>query len=118
MAANFISSTPANSGNAADNFDNTGDGVSNLMKYAFGLDPTSAASMQLPQPVLAGNVLTISFTEPANVSGITYSAEWTETLSPPNWAAVPDFGFGTNHASTMSTTGHPSLFMRLKVSDP
>ena len=34
--------TPANSGNAADNFDNTGDGVSNLMKYAFGLDPISA----------------------------------------------------------------------------
>ena len=52
------------------------------------------------------------------MSGITYSAEWTETLSPPNWAAVPDFGFGTNHVFTMSTTGHPSLFMRLKVSDP
>ena len=48
-------STTANSGSAADAFDSTGDGVPNLMKYAFGLDPTSAASMQLPQPVLAGN---------------------------------------------------------------
>ena len=62
--------------------------------------------------------MTITFTEPAGVNGIIYGAEWTETLNPPNWAAVPDFGFGTNHVFSISVTGHPSLFMRLKVSGP
>ena len=107
-----------NNGSAADAFDYTGDGVPNLMKYAFGLDPTSAASMQLPQPIPAGNFMTITFTEPVGVGGITYGAEWTESLNPASWAPVPDTGSGTTHIFSMPVTGHPSLFMRLKVSEP
>ena len=109
--------TTANNGNAADMFDFSGNGLPNLVKYAFGLDPTAAASRQLPQPVFDGNALTTTFNELPGVSGITYGAEWTESLNPANWQPVSDTGSGTTHIFSMSVAGHPSLFLRLKVSE-
>jgi N-acetylneuraminic acid mutarotase len=108
----------ANSGVAADSYDYCGNGLPNLMKYAFGLDPTIAASSQLPQPVWDGNTLTNSFPAAAGVSGITYGAEWTESLNPPNWQPINDTGSGGTHTFSITVAGHPSLFMRLKISEP
>jgi hypothetical protein len=110
--------TTANSGNAADSFDFDGDGLPNLIKYAFGLNPISPVSRRLPQPVYNGTSFTISFTSPAGVSGITYGADWTSSLNPPNWQPVSDTGSGTQHIFSVPVNGHPSLFLRLRVSDP
>jgi len=111
-------STTANSGNAADTFDFDGDGLPNLVKYAFGLNPISPLSRQLPQPINNGTNFTVSFTSPAGVSGITYGADWTSSLNPSNWQPVTDTGSGTQHIFSVPVSGHASLFMRLRVSDP
>jgi hypothetical protein len=110
--------TPANSGNAADTFDFSRNGLPNLVKYSFGLDPTDVTARQLPQLLLDGDALTTSFNTPAGVSGITYGAEWTESLDPANWQPVPDTGTGATHIFSMPVAGRPSLFLRLKVSVP
>ena len=111
-------STTVNSGNAADTFDFDGDGLPNLVKYAFGLNPISPVSRQLPQPVYDGTNFTVSFTSPPGVSGITYGADWSGSLNPPNWQPITDSGTGTQHIFSVPVSGHSSLFLRLRVSDP
>lgn len=111
-------STTTNSGNAADTFDFDGDGLPNLVKYAFGLNPISPVSRQLPQPVYDGTNFSVSFTSPPGVSGITYGADWTSSLNPPNWQPITDAGTGTEHIFSVPVSGHSSLFLRLRVSNP
>jgi hypothetical protein len=110
--------TTANTGDTADNGDYDHNGIPNLAKYAFGLDPTLPASNQIPQPILSGGAYSISFTEPPGVSGIIYGAQWTSTLNPANWQAVPDTGSGATHIFSISVGSNPSIFMRLQVSTP
>ena len=69
-----------NAGNGADMFDFAHDGVVNLVKYAFGLDPTRSNPDLLPKPQLLGGSLVVNYAEPAGVSGVTYGAEWSATL--------------------------------------
>ena len=90
---------PANFGNAADNAD----------PYAAG---------QLPQPQFTGPNYGISFTEPAGVSGVTYSAEWRADLSSGTRAPVADTGSGTTHTFVVPMAGNGQIFLRLKVSSP
>jgi N-acetylneuraminic acid mutarotase len=110
--------TTTNTGTAADTFDADSTGLPNLLKYAFGLNPTLPGPIQMPQPVLSGNTLSISFTQPQGVSGITYGAQWTSNLAPPNWQPVPDSGAGGLHIFSISVGSNPSLFMRLQVTEP
>ena len=37
------------------------------------------------------------FSQPAGVTGVTYGAEWSATLLPDSWTAVPDTGTGNDH---------------------
>jgi hypothetical protein len=69
----------ANSGNGADLNDYKKDGKVNLLKYAFGLNPTLSNGTQLPRPQKVGGNFVASFTQPAGVSGIPYGAEWNTT---------------------------------------
>lgn len=50
-----------------------GDGVANLLKYAFGLDPLApVSSADLPQALLIGNKLSLTFRERVNATDIGY----------------------------------------------
>jgi hypothetical protein len=109
---NFASSS--NTGAAADSYDYAKHGIPNLLRYAFGLDPLKPNPRQLPQPSFDGHTLTITFTEPAGVSGITYGAEWSADLNGTTWNVVPDTGVGTMHVFRLSTD-NPAGYMRLKV---
>lgn len=111
--------TASNSGNAADLFDYDLDGLSNLLEFAFGLNPTLASSKLLPHGQVTDGNFVIRFTQPGGVSGITYGAEWSTTLSsnPGDWIAIPD----TDPAPTGCTFGVPvganqRIFLRLTVS--
>ena len=106
---------PANSGNGADTFDFEHDGIVNLLEYAFGLDPTQRS--QFPQPQLGGGNFYYSFTQPASVGGITYSAESSATLLPGSWSPIPDTGILPQHVFSLPLGG-PKNFMRLKVTNP
>jgi alpha-tubulin suppressor-like RCC1 family protein len=95
--------------------DSDSDGLPDLIEYAFGLAPGTNGAGQLPQPQRIGDHLTIRFTEPAGVTGIHYGAEWSATLEPGSWLAVPNSGAGTDHEFRVPVTGAPRMFMRLKV---
>jgi len=91
------------------------DGLPNLIKYAFGIDPAANGLGQVPQPVRKGNLLVISFTQPAGVSGITYGAEWSASLLPGSWTDIPDTGTGGEHIFSLPVDAVPHRFLRLKV---
>lgn len=106
----------ASTGNAADTFDFDGDGLPNLIEFAFGLNPTQASSMQLPQATLSGGSLSYRFTPP--VTGISYSAEWSTTLQPNSWTTIPNTGTAPEMLFTVPAGSNQQLFLRLKVAVP
>lgn len=100
--------------NLALDSDSNGDGVSLLMAYALNLDPDQNLAGSLPQPVISGNQMSMSFY--AGSPGVTYVVEtctnmtnWTTqgvTLSPPDSNQI--------RTATVAKTGG-SQFMRLSV---
>jgi len=113
--------TTTSSGNAADLFDYDGDGLVNLLEFAFGLNPTQGSSLHPPQAQRIGNDFVISFTRPAGVSGITYGAEWNTTLSnnPADWMPIADSDPSAEGYTFSVPIGlHERLFMRLTVTVP
>ncbi len=110
--------TTANAGHAANAADYDSNGIPNLVEYAFGLDPTAAASRQIPQAGFSGSNFGFAFSEPAGISGITYGAEWTQLLNPPIWAPIADTGSGAAHTFSVAAGSLPLLFVRLKVTVP
>jgi alpha-tubulin suppressor-like RCC1 family protein len=95
--------------------DSDRDGIPNLIEYAFGLHLDPRGAVQLPHAHRVGDNMEIRFTEPAGVSGITYGAEWSATLLPGSWAAVPDTGAADEHIFSVPIGTSPGIFMRLKV---
>lgn len=95
--------------------DDDHDGISNLIEYAFGLDPAANSAGQLPKFIATSGGQSISFTQPAAVTGITYGAEWSSTMISGSWQAVPDTGSGPDHLFKIPSAGYPAVFMRLKV---
>lgn len=108
----------ANTGTAADTYDADNDGLANLVEYAFGLSPLNGGSNALPQPQRAGDNFTVSFTEPAGVSGVVYSASYSLTLAPGSWTPIADTGSGTTHVFTVPAGLETKAFVRLEVTAP
>jgi len=96
--ANF--GTTANSGNAADNADPDGDGMTNAQEYAAGTNPNSSASaLKVSQIQPSGNDVVVSF---PTVTGKTYRLEWSSTLVGASWTPVQTGIAGTG--STVQVT--------------
>jgi M6 family metalloprotease-like protein len=108
----------ADSGNGADDNDYDNDGSSNLLEFAFGLNPTLASTGLVPRMQMAGANFTVTFTEPDGVSGITYGAEWSTTMQPASWISIPDAGVAPQHTFTIPMAANPELFLRLKITAP
>ncbi len=109
--------TSANSGNAADLADPYATGYPNLAVFAFfgpSQNPATAGSLQLPQPALSGGNIRYDFTQPANVSGITYGAQWTTTLLSNDWHDIAETGSGLQHIFSVPASNSRTL-LRLKV---
>ena len=112
--------SPGNTGNAANDADPYRTGLKNLTVYAFfgpGQNPATAKAADLPQPQLSDDHFSFDFTEPANVNGITYGAQWNSTLQG-EWQSVVDTGSGSRHIFSVPTSGYLWMFLRLKVTSP
>lgn len=109
---------PDNSGPGANTNDFDGDGLANLTEFAFGLNPGSGTSLQLPGFTLAGGNITGAFTQPAGVSGITYTAQWSPSMLPGSWTSIPDTGTGGAHLFTIPAGAGPRKFFRYTVTEP
>jgi uncharacterized delta-60 repeat protein len=113
--------TAGNTGDAADDADPYHTGVPNLAVFAIlGPDqnPATVSAGQLPQPHFSGPNYGISFTQPAEVGGVTYGAEWSEDMAPGNWHPVSDTGSDGTHTFMVPIGINMQIFMRLKVTRP
>ena len=110
--------SPFNSGVAADTADPDRDGIENLAEFAFAMDPNQASAGQWPHGQIPNGDYVITFTQPAGVSGITYRAEWSATLEPGSWTAVPDTGVLPQHRFQLPIGTASKRFLRLKVTVP
>lgn len=104
--------------NASDLADPDHDGLVNLVEFAYGLDPTSSGSLQLPQPQVVGDAFTLTFAQPVGITGITYGAEWNSVLSGGSWQPVADTGTGSTHTFSVAKGSLSQIFMRLIVTSP
>ena len=106
--------TTSNTGDAADDADPDFDGIDNLLEFAFGLSPLlPGASTALPQPAPNGGNFGVSFTQPPNVAGLTYGAEYSINLV--NWFPVTDTGSGGTHIFNVPIGGNVHVYMRIVV---
>ncbi|GAA5121981.1 choice-of-anchor D domain-containing protein [Luteolibacter yonseiensis] len=64
----------------------SGDGISNLLKYAFGLDPLSPAPGSIPVMGLSGGALTLTYTKVLAATDLVYTVEWSEDLA--TWSSA------------------------------
>lgn len=99
--ANF--GTTDNSGNAADNADPDGDGMTNAQEFAAGTDPQSAVSMlRINQVKASGGDVTVSF---ATVAGKTYRLDRANAVQSGSWVTVQDNISGSGGVITVTDTG-------------
>ena len=100
---------------SANNDDPDHDGIPNLLEYAFGIDPNNSASNQIPPIQIIAGTLRATYTQPAEVTGITYSAEWSTDLQ--SWSPITDTGTAPVHEFSLPISG-VRKYMRWKVTTP
>jgi hypothetical protein len=116
--------------NAGPNANPAGDGTDNLLKYAFGMDPTVASTALLPttaiQNIGGTNYLTITFHErPAASSEVTYTVQispdlvdWSSTGVVQVGSAVPDSNGITQTVTfqdSVPSASAPRRFIRVQI---
>lgn len=105
--------SPSDTGSAAFAADPDGDGIINLVEFAFGLSPLVGSS--LPEFTRDGDSLSVSFTVPEGAAEmILYSAEWSSGLSSGPWTPIPDTGTASTHIFH-APGGHSRLFVRFAI---
>ena len=113
--------TTANSGGAADNANPTGDGISNLLKYALGLDPTVAGVSPITVDTSTG-YLRLTTPKNANATDVTYTVQVSGDLSDPLGWTTNDTTVTQNTAALLQVMdkvpakGTSKRFIRLRVS--
>jgi len=110
-----------NSGNAADTYVATGDGLPNLIKYALGLNPLVATSSPVTGN-LTGGCLTLKVPRSSSAPGVSYFMESTDSLGGV-WSTssvVIDVDTSTllQGHDVNPVSGTSQRFMRLRVSQP
>jgi autotransporter-associated beta strand protein len=112
-----------NIGSAANTFDADADGLPNLLEYALGTVPTSAASGSRPAVATAANHLTLTFNRIADPALI-YQVEAGPDLSAASWSAIWQSTGAQNTAGPVTVTDSthdihtstpPRRFLRLRI---
>lgn len=102
---------------AADHADPDGDGVSNLLEYAFDTTPTSAASRSNLESQISNVRLQITFLRAR--PDITYIVEATSDLSLGSWTTLAtNPGSVGQNVTVIDPSNHPPRFLRLRVTQP
>ena len=113
--------TTADSGNAADAANPSGDGLSNLLKYALGLDPLVPAVTTVTEDVSTG-YLRLTVPKNPNATDITYAVQVTSDLTNPAAWTTSGTTVEQNTASLLQVQDNtpvgsvPQRFIRLLIS--
>ncbi len=109
--------TADNTGAAANEADPDSDGLENLVEFAFAGDPNVPDTTILPAWQLSDDDYILTFTRPANVSGVTYVAEYSTSLEAESWIAVSNTGTPPNYAFYVPAISQ-RLYLRMRVTVP
>jgi uncharacterized delta-60 repeat protein len=108
-----------NSGNAADNADPDGDGMSNLAEYTAGTNPNSSADVfKVNSQQKSGSTFTLTT---SGKNGRTYVLERSTTLNSASWTTVTSQGpLGADASVTLADPASPTdhAFYRIRVTAP
>ncbi len=113
-----FSSEQVTAGEAAENFDADGDGLSNFAEYALGTDPNVVNESPTATRLDAG-VMTLSFERPIGLGDVIYDAEISDTLG--GWSPIPLQSIGMTssmemmQAQVLLPQDINSLFIRLRL---
>lgn len=111
--------TTNNTGNAADNADPDGDGLPNLLEYAFGLDPThfDGGSQLCAVVVHTNNAASFgcSFPRNTNAADLVFQVQAADVLSPPAWLAVASYSNGSGWTGPAQVSEQPCSPGRVSV---
>ncbi len=112
--------TNANTGNAADTANPSGDGLVNLVKYALGLDPTMPEINPVTADTSTG-YLRLTVPKNPNATDITYNVQFTSDLTDPmSWVTstfyVQNSSTTLQVRDTMPVSGTAKRFVRLQIS--
>ena len=109
-------------GNAAhDLADLDGDGLSSLMEFALGTNPSVLSQNALPVPAVIGGFLTLTYHTPAGIGGVQVIVEVSHDLT--NWFTGPGFtavtsdtiANGVRTVSVRDDQGGALQYMRLRA---
>ncbi len=97
-----------------------GDGVCNLLKYAFGLDPLAVVAGGMPVTGFGGGSLSITYTKVVAATDLLYTVEWSADLgtwSPVGVTELTLSGNGTTQQILASVPSAPATakFLRINV---
>ena len=115
----------SNTGTAADTFDFDGDGLSNLLEWALGLDPKQA-SLQPVTMVREGDFIEFTYHRSAAglSAGAVFTAEWSDTMLSGSWSRegvteeiLADNGT-VQEVKAVLPAGGSGRFVHLKVTGP
>lgn len=114
----FYFQTTANSGNAANGIDFDQDGFSNILEYAMGSNPASAADRPIYKFDNDASGLALSLVPPQSAGGVTLAAETSVDLTPQSWQVVPRINQGDRTVFRVAPSADPRRFIRFRVSVP
>ena len=118
--------TTSNTGNAADGADVDGDGLTNLLEWACGLNPTVSSPLPTPAQVVSSNVEFVYTRSVSAVNaGANFSVEWSDTLTGSDWQTsgvtqqvMSTVGDSQQVKATLSAGTNAHRFVHLRVSLP
>jgi sugar lactone lactonase YvrE len=98
----------------------SGDGISNLLKYAFGLEPLASVQGSAPVVGLSGGALTLTYTKVLGATDLVYTVEWSQNLATWSAAGVTEQTVGGDSATSeilATAPGAPASakFLRVRV---
>ena len=109
-----------NNAAAAPSANPAGDGISNLLKYALGLDPLHSATAGLPQVGQLPGYLTLTYSRPKAVTDIQYTPQFSDDLF--TWSStnviqevLADDGSTQTVRAKVASTGVNRRLLRLTV---
>jgi hypothetical protein len=99
------------------------DGITNLMKYALGLDPMTSGASSLPTVSEQGGYLTLTYRKNMSATDVTYTVQATDSLADNSWVPATTVLSETDGGSFWLVTVRDNVtyagtrrFMRLQVS--
>jgi len=115
--------TTSNSGTAGDTADPANDGISNLEKFALGLDPTQTDTVPFVSALQDGD-FTLTYTRSsAAASELSITCQWATSPNGP-WSSsgvteqVQSDGPVQTIEDSVPMNSDPSIFFRLQITDP